>query len=581
MTLPILIALFAIFFFGGIAIMAEIKARRAERLFAQQEEQRQQLYWEKILLQAIETKLDYSLDTQTIADTILNNIEHIIPFSSASAMVLTTNKAGGKPEKIHLKILLKNPLNQSYIDTIKSSMTQSLTQLYTKPLPATIEETHMGSQIDEQQNKQPKSFFHIPLFVNNEVTGLITIASSEEDVYKDQQMTILYRLTQRAMHILSQFSDVLHREKGKLTTLSSNLKAGVFMLDLKEQVTVINTAAKSYLNITKDNPTITDILAALPPNYDLGFKIQSAINDNHVIAENEITMGDKTFSITITPVLSEHGENKNVIGALVVLHNITLEKELVKMKEDFTSIIVHELRSPITSIKASSDLLTSQTPLTDEERQKLLSLIHEQANKMLQEVSLILDSAKIEAGMFKIQKIKSDLKKVIDEKIAIFAPLAQEKFVTLNSDIDSTLQPFAFDPHHVGQVISNLCSNSLKFTPSGGRITVTAKQAPPSPAGGTGFVTISVSDTGAGVAKEKQHLLFSKFSQIQTSNSNKGTGLGLYFVKGVVEAHGGTITLESEVGKGTTITFTLPVDISSQIAFQTPTTNLQNKPLVN
>jgi len=241
------------------------------------------------------------------------------------------------------------------------------------------------------------------------------------------------------------------------------------------------------------------------------------------------------------------------------------------MKEDFTNVMVHELRSPLTAIKASSELLIAPPgPLSEEEKNKIIGMIAEQARKMLDEVALILDAAKLEAGLFTIQKIPSDLKRVIAERVQIFQAAAHEKFITVDMTIDPSIPTFSFDPIHVGQVINNLISNSLKFTSSGGTIRITAKPA-------IGSVVISVSDTGAGIPKDKQHLLFSKFTQLSgAQHGSVGTGLGLYIVKGVVEAHGGTVSLESEEGRGTTITVTLPMDTANKTTAESgqPTTLL-------
>ena len=177
---------------------------------------------------------------------------------------------------------------------------------------------------------------------------------------------------------------------------------------------------------------------------------------------------------------------------------------------------------------------------------------------MLDEVALILDAAKLEAGLFTIQKIPGDLKQLIAERVQIFQSQAHEKFINLLVEVDPSLPTFNFDPIHIGQVVNNLISNALKFTSSGGSIKISAKPA-------IGSVVISVSDTGAGIPKDKQHLLFTKFTQLSgAQHGSVGTGLGLYIVKGVVEAHGGTVSLDSEEGRGTTITFSLPIDSSAK-----------------
>jgi signal transduction histidine kinase len=327
------------------------------------------------------------------------------------------------------------------------------------------------------------------------------------------------------------------------------------MVDINGKLNVINNAALEFLKITKENPSTIDIFSSLPNSYDFSSKIQRAINHKRVIEEKEVTIDQKIFQIFITPVFDVSvTTEKIVIGVSVLFHDITLEKSISKMKEDFTNIMVHELRSPLTAIKASSELLMKPPgPLSEAEKTKIIGLIAGQSRKMLDEVALILDAAKLEAGLFTIQKTLGDIKKLLTDRCQIFQPQAKEKFINLVVEIDPSIPSFSFDPIHIGQVINNLISNSLKFTTSGGTVKITAKPA-------IGSIVISVADTGAGIPKDKQRFLFSKFTQLSAGGGNAGTGLGLYIVKGVVEAHGGTISLDSEEGRGTTITFNLPIN---------------------
>lgn len=224
-----------------------------------------------------------------------------------------------------------------------------------------------------------------------------------------------------------------------------------------------------------------------------------------------------------------------------------------KINDDFTNMVVHELRAPLTAIKDAARLIeTDDGKLSKEEQNKLLRIISEQAEKLLAQVSSILDAAKIEAGQFTIEKKPSDLKKLLEERVEFFSPEAEKKGITIVSEIEE-LPQILIDPARIEEVMNNLISNSLKFTQSGGKITVKAtileKQN----------ITISVSDTGIGIPKEKQQQVFSKFFEV-SNGSRKGTGLGLYITKGIIEKHGGLVEFESELGVGTTISFTLPVE---------------------
>jgi len=230
-------------------------------------------------------------------------------------------------------------------------------------------------------------------------------------------------------------------------------------------------------------------------------------------------------------------------------------QEDAKLKNDFMHTTIHELRAPLTAIKDSSKLIVDTPTLDKIQVDKLLSIIHEQSKKMLDQVSLLLDAAKFEAGKFVLEKTQGDFRKLVEEKMQVFIPQAQEKKVNLSSDLGQPLPLATFDQIRMGQVVNNLLSNSLKYTPEGGSITVTLRQKT------LRQIELTVADTGIGIPKEKQATLFSKFYQIQGSDGQQrvGSGLGLYITKSIIEAHGGEIFLQSEPGKGTTISFTLPI----------------------
>ncbi len=552
MLIVTLIAICATLVFGVVAIIFSLKEEKAIKKLVENEIHQKQRLYEITMLKEVQERIGYSLDVERVVEVITGSLDALLKYSTVSAFIT-------KDDILMFKTHLKESVSKRYLESVKTSMTKSYTALE-EMTPQIIDVNISGVAVDDLSHAEPVSYFHIPIIVNNRVVSLLSVSSATPNMYSEAEMTTLYKIANMASEALSRLETILSVEKGKLMAMVGSLADGLFMVDVNGQLTIINNAAKEFLKIAKDNPTTIDLLGALPNSYDFSAKIQRAINHKRVIEEKEVKIDEKIFEIFITPVFDESiTTEKKVIGASVLLHDITLEKSVAKMKEDFTNIMVHELRSPLTAIKASSELLMAPPgPLSDEEKNKIIGLISGQSRKMLDEVSLILDAAKLEAGLFTIQKMPSDIKKLITDRVAVFNPPAHEKFINLTVDIDPSIPQFSFDPVHIGQVINNLISNSLKFTASGGTIKISAKPS-------IGSVVISVSDTGAGIPKNKQHLLFTKFTQLgNTEHGAVGTGLGLYIVKGVVEAHGGQVSLESEEGRGTTITFTLPIDTATQ-----------------
>lgn len=553
MIIVISIAVGATIIFGITAIIFSMREEKAIKKLVENEKNQKQRLYEITMLKEVQDRIGYSLDVDKVVDVIIGSLDTLLEYSTVSALIY-------KNDHFILKTHIKESVSRNYLEDMKSSMMNAFTTMAGEAIPQRIEPRISGVAVDDLSHASPASYFHIPLIINDSAVALLNVASTKPNHFTEEEITTLFKIAALASETLSRLENILSLEKGKLMAMIGSLADGLFMVDINGQLTVINNAAKDFLDIPKDNPTTIDLLSALPNTYDFSSKIQRAINHKRVIEEKEVNIDEKVFQIFITPVFDESiTTERKVIGASVLLHDITLEKSVAKMKEDFTNIMVHELRSPLTAIKASSELLMNPPgPLSDEEKNKIIGLISGQSRKMLDEVSLILDAAKLEAGLFTISKIPGDLKKLIQERVAVFAPQAHERFINLSVDIDPSIPNFKFDPIHIGQVVNNLISNSLKFTSSGGTVHLVAKPA-------IGSVVVSVSDTGTGIPKEKQHLLFTKFTQLGgTQNGVVGTGLGLYIVKGVVEAHGGQVSLESEEGRGTTITFTLPLDSATK-----------------
>ena len=342
MNLPILTAILSTLFFGILAIYSSIREEKLKRILKEKDKKYQHKLYETAILEQIQNRIGYSLDTEKVTDVITGSIENLFVFSTTSSLVI-------KNGKLIFKTTIKEPVSTVFIMRIKENMLKSLTALLKEPLPSLIDEKLSGGMLDESNDRALSSFFNIPLIVNDKIQGLINVSSTQPNLYKEEDMASLYRITNLAGNALSRLQEVLIREKGKLTSLISSLEDGVFMVDVNSQITVMNKAAKEFLHFEKNKPTIIDVLSNLPNTYNFGDKIEKAITQNQKIEEKNIQHENKILNITITPVIdSLESLQPKVIGASFLIHDITLEKSLAKMKEEFTHIIVHELRSPLT-----------------------------------------------------------------------------------------------------------------------------------------------------------------------------------------------------------------------------------------
>ncbi len=548
MSLLTIFFVVATLIFGGLTVYFSVREEKQRKLLKEHEEQYKQQLYHISILREIQDRIGYSLDVENVIDVITASLKNLFSYSAASSLIIQN-------DKLTFKTYVEESVGHPFIEQVKKGMAASLEALLDRPLPVQVEESLSGLVLDPSDSRLPLSFFHIPLIVNDRVVALINISSVMPNLYKEREMTILYQITTQASNALSRLQNVLNTEKGKLMAMVGSLADGVFMVDTASRLTIINPAAKQFLGLSQTVPTIIDVLSAFPHEAGFGAKIEQAIAQNKSIEEKELRINEHYFQLFVTPVLSPQANAlQPVIGASVLLHDVTLEKSLAQMKEDFTNIMVHELRSPLTSIKASTELLAHPIGrISEEEKNKLLELVHEQSAILLDQVSLILDAAKLNAGLFKIDRTAGDLKQLVRERVAVFMPQAQKKYIHLREEVDPQIPSLLlFDRQYMGQVLSNLLSNSIKFTPVGGTIIVIARRE-------ADHVIVSVSDSGIGISKEQQAVLFTKFTQVGHPSAHVGTGLGLYIVKGVVEAHGGHVNLESEPGRGTTFSFTLPI----------------------
>jgi len=236
-------------------------------------------------------------------------------------------------------------------------------------------------------------------------------------------------------------------------------------------------------------------------------------------------------------------------------------KELDQLKDSFLSTVSHELRTPLTSIKSFSEILLSYDEDKETQRE-FLTIINEESNRLTRLINDFLDLSKIEAGRVQWQTVELSLSEVIQIAINATQALTIQMKLKVDTDLDPNLPTVWCDKDRLVQVVTNLLSNAIKFTPEGGIIQVKAQLLNGSKSRvDSNMVMVSVSDNGIGIAPKDHQTIFEKFKQVgdTLSGKPKGTGLGLPICKEIIEHYGGKIWVESELGKGSTFFFTLPI----------------------
>jgi signal transduction histidine kinase len=285
---------------------------------------------------------------------------------------------------------------------------------------------------------------------------------------------------------------------------------------------------------------------------------QTCIAHRMPMSVDDLVSNNRQLRGFFAPVLISK-ESSDAVGVVALLEDITDAKALEKSKEEFFSIASHELRTPLTAIRGNSSMIQEffAKDITDPEAKETLSDIHESSVRLIGIVNDFLDASRLEQGKVELKLEKFDINDVIAKVAYELKALGKEHDVYIKFEPATThLSDVYADKNRIQQIIYNIVGNALKFIEKGG---VTVSEV----ASGE-FIKVLVSDTGKGISLEGQSLLFHKFQQVgdgvMTKDVAKGTGLGLYISKLLIEKMGGSIKLEhSELGVGTVFSFTVPV----------------------
>ncbi|MHC4743917.1 MAG: PAS domain-containing sensor histidine kinase [Planctomycetota bacterium] len=261
----------------------------------------------------------------------------------------------------------------------------------------------------------------------------------------------------------------------------------------------------------------------------------------------------RVFDCVVSCVFDDKGQ---ICGAAAVLHDITREKEISKIKNDFVSHVSHELKTPLASITAYSEMLVDGEADDEETRKEFYSIIQAQATRLNRLIEDILNISRIESGLIKVSKEQASLTMLIEEQLQMIKGYAEEKNIKIIGQ-----KPIVFDHVHVdkdmvSQVIVNLLSNAVKYTPAGGSVRIETDVDEIER-----LVRVTVADTGVGIPEDEIEHVFGKFYRVGANKKQaKGTGLGLNLVKQIVEkVHDGRVFVTSRVNEGSTFGFELPL----------------------
>ncbi len=371
----------------------------------------------------------------------------------------------------------------------------------------------------------------------------------------DQLRLIVYK----AMEYTRTLQDITH-EKSRIRVLVNQLDSGVMATDVNKKVALANPAFLKMMRYHGE-PVIgrnadscvrherlmemIDLALAMPEDRFVELTEELSFDANG--DDQELILGARCV-----PFRDRLGRN---LGALTLLHDITALKKMDRTKSDFVSMVAHEIRSPMNSVLAQLKVIMDGLAGEVTEKQKeILDRASQRITALTDLSSELLDLAKIESGLITQEKETLDMAELLADQTAFHEAKAQKKDIRLELAPLPDLPPVVVNRPNMEEVLSNLITNAIHYTPEGGRVTVSARVE-------GHYLRVSVQDTGFGIAREELDKIFNRFYRVKNEKTMfiTGTGLGLPIVKSILEAHNGQIRVESELDKGSTFHCYLPL----------------------
>jgi PAS domain S-box-containing protein len=409
------------------------------------------------------------------------------------------------------------------------------------------------------------------------ITGYATVASAVEAMKKgaydfiakpftpDQLRIVVKRALERRM--LQKEAEFLRSErerslrdvateKSRVKTIINCMGDGILVCDRDSCIVLANPAASRMLSIPESR-----LLGNYVSQSNLHSELSKTIEDSlktedsaYTSISQELSIGDSREIFLRAHTAPVRNDLSEIMGSVTVLQDISYLKELDKMKSEFIAMVAHELRAPIATVEQQlTVIIGGMAGELNEKQQQMITRAKERTRSVLTLIKDLLDFSKIEAGKMVQYKEPLSLAEVIPRVVEVMKADTAGKNIRIE-----ILPPLSSSIIHADQnsmegILNNLISNAIKYTPDGGRVTISLDDD-------DSFVKVSVTDTGIGIKGEDIPRIFDKFYRVKSSDTRQivGTGLGLSIVKSIVDAHMGTISVESTEGKGTTFSVLLP-----------------------
>ena len=365
---------------------------------------------------------------------------------------------------------------------------------------------------------------------------------------RDEVGDLARAITHMSDQIREKIEDI-EQEKAKLDAVIMHMFEGIMVVDEKGVVQLMNPSLRKIFLI--EGPVHGRRAVEVIRNSILSEMLSALLAGKERIISHELSITFPDERVLKVNGVAIFTSNK-IEGAVLVFHDITELRRLEKVRQDFVANVSHELRTPVASIKGYAETLLGGAMEDKQALKEFLGTIHENSDRLVNLINDLLDLARIESGRMKISPVAMDAAPLIRRCLNILEKTVQDKKLSVSVDLPGDLPKVLVDEARFSQVVLNILDNAVKYTPEGGVISVKALLRDK-------MVQFDVTDTGIGIPEQDLPRVFERFYRVDKARSRDlgGTGLGLSIVKHIVLAHGGEVWASSQLGRGTTFSFTL------------------------
>ena len=504
-------------------------------------------------LREVSRVIGSTLEFEVLVGLVLEQLRRVVDYDVAAILLLSGNR-------LEVSSASSFPDREQFIGlTFELDQHPLFAALIRQGRPLMSNDVQQDRRwIEPPSGPRLRAFIGVPLVLREEPRGLLIMGKEQPSRYGDddlQNAIVFANQVAIAIENARLYQETI-AEKRKTETILREALSGIVVTDVELRIVSFNSGAESITGydarqvVGRRLPDVLGPEIALP-NSPLG-RVQAT--GQRVPPQETVIQTASGLRDILQGTVALHDANQNLFGYLVTFADITRLKEVDRLKTDIVANVSHELRTPLASIKAYTELLLDNIEGEDRQlRDQFLRIIDQETDRLSELISDLLDLSRLEAGRFEVRKVAIDVPELLSDVLTVLDVQRRGRGLSIHTEIPEGLPALIADREMVAIILKNLVGNAIKFSRPGGSVLIALRNSPE-------HLELQVTDHGIGIPAEAMPHLFQKFYRVQSTSESgiEGTGLGLVLTKEAVEAHGGSIEVESEVGVQTTFTVRLP-----------------------